>query len=81
MVDIETNTIERHKIFASLKSISVCDNCGKEQNMVHDSRIIGGIRRRRKICSACGFRSTTYEIRKEDLEEMVTKDGGGDVYA
>lgn len=39
-----------------------------------DSRMIGGARRRRRICTLCGNRMTTYEIGKEDFEMLVEKE-------
>lgn len=55
------------------KNIMRCEKCGLEQNFVHDSRMVGGIRYRRKICNSCGYRMTTYEISKEDLERLTGK--------
>lgn len=60
------------------KDILVCDKCESEQIMVHDTRIIQGIKRRRRICVNCGKRTTTYEISKEDLEFLLTKENDGE---
>ena len=49
----------------------ICDCCGEEQILVQDSRIIEGIRRRRKMCVVCGNRTTTYEIANEDFEMLL----------
>lgn len=54
-----------------------CPNCGSEESKVVDSRPSEGndaIRRRRE-CSRCGFRFTTYE-RKEEMPLLVVKRDG-----
>ena len=54
-----------------------CPNCGCEESKVVDSRPSEGndaIRRRRE-CSRCGFRFTTYE-RKEEMPLLVVKRDG-----
>ena len=64
----------RSELLKKFKDITFCDNCGEEQIIVHDTRIIEGIRRRRRICTICGNRTTTYEIRKEDFEMLLNRD-------
>jgi transcriptional repressor NrdR len=54
-----------------------CPFCGHVENKVIDSRISkenGAIRRRRE-CSACGKRFTTYEYVEDILPVVVKKDG------
>ena len=46
-----------------------CPLCGKELNVV-DSRRIGGTVRRRRYCDRCKFRTTTYEITMEEMNEF-----------
>lgn len=60
------------------KDILVCDKCESEEIMVHDTRIIQGIKRRRRICAICGNKTTTYEISKEDLELLLAKENEHD---
>lgn len=64
----------RSELLKKFKNIMLCDNCGEEQIIVHDTRIIEGIIRRRRICTECGNRTTTYEIRKEDFEMLLNRD-------
>ncbi len=54
-----------------------CPFCGHVENKVIDSRISkenGAIRRRRE-CSSCGKRFTTYEFVEDILPVVVKKDG------
>jgi len=74
MKDFINNSHTRSERLNEFKNIMHCDNCGNEQIMVHDSRMIGGVRRRRKICNVCGNRTTTYEISKEDLELLIEEE-------
>lgn len=60
------------------KDINVCDKCDSEQINVHDTRIIEGLKRRRRICAECGNRTTTYEISKEDFELLLAKENEHD---
>ena len=64
-------------VFREFKDITFCERCGKESISVHDTRIVGKIRRRRRICTFCGHRTTTYEISKEDLEMLIAKENAG----
>ena len=54
-----------------------CPFCANGENKVIDSRISkdGGAIRRRRECSACGKRFTTYEFVEEVLPVVVKKDG------
>lgn len=61
----------KSKAYKQLRDISVCENCGSENIAVHDTRMIDGIRRRRRICRDCGNRTSTHEIRSEDLEKLI----------
>ena len=61
----------RSELLKKFKNIVFCEQCGKEQIMVHDTRMIEGIKRRRRICAMCGNRTTTYEISKEDFEKLM----------
>ena len=56
--------------FRNFKDITFCERCRNESISVQDTRIVEKIRRRRRICTLCGHRTTTYEIRKEDLEML-----------
>ena len=61
----------RSELLKKFKNILLCDNCGKEQIVVYDTRITEGMIRRRRICTECGNRTTTYEISKEDFEKIM----------
>lgn len=61
----------RSELLKKFKNIVFCEQCGQEQIMVHDTRMIEGIKRRRRICAMCGNRTTTYEISKEDFEKLM----------
>jgi transcriptional repressor NrdR len=54
-----------------------CPQCGKLDNRVIDSRLSkeGDLIRRRRECSSCGARFTTYERIEEQLPLVVKKDG------
>ena len=54
-----------------------CSSCNHTETRVIDSRLAAEGRsvRRRRECSACGHRFTTYE-RKEELPILVVKRGG-----
>lgn len=46
----------------------ICPNCASPQSRVTDSRAnAGGEIRRRRICMACQFRFTTYELYRPDF--------------
>lgn len=60
--------------FREFKDITFCERCGNESISVNDTRIVSKIRRRRRICTLCGHRITTYEISKEDLEKLLAKE-------
>ncbi|MBQ9058491.1 MAG: transcriptional repressor NrdR [Atopobiaceae bacterium] len=54
-----------------------CPKCGQEDSKVVDSRPsenASAIRRRRE-CTSCGFRFTTYERREEQPLIVIKKDG------
>ena len=61
----------KSRAYKSLRDITVCENCGSENIMVTDSRIVSGIRRRRRVCNDCGCRTTTHEISSADLERLI----------
>jgi transcriptional regulator NrdR family protein len=71
---LNSNSHEWHARLKKFKDIMLCEACGLEQLTVNDSRMVCGIRRRRRICNACGNRTTTYEISSEDFEKMIKKE-------
>ncbi len=77
MKDFISNSRTRSERLNEFKDIMRCDKCGQE-TMVCDSRMIGGVRRRRKICNVCGNRTTTYEISREDFEMLLAKENEHD---
>jgi transcriptional repressor NrdR len=52
-----------------------CPKCNSEKTSVTDSRSDGGAIRRRRECSDCGFRFTTYERVELTLPMIIKKDG------
>lgn len=54
-----------------MKSITTCDKCNTDQFAVIDSEKKNGMIVRRRKCLNCGNRIYTYEILKEDFEEMT----------
>lgn len=52
-----------------------CPKCNSEKTSVTDSRSDGGAIRRRRECSDCGFRFTTYERVELTLPMVIKKDG------
>lgn len=50
-----------------MTDITLCRKCGSENLYVMDSRKDGGRIRRRKKCSDCGHRFTTYEINASEF--------------
>jgi transcriptional repressor NrdR len=52
-----------------------CPKCSSEKTSVTDSRSDGGAIRRRRECSDCGFRFTTYERVELTLPVVIKKDG------
>jgi hypothetical protein len=48
-----------------------CPACGSDGHAVIDSRPSGGLIRRRRSCSACGFRWSTIEIEVGAMRERV----------
>jgi transcriptional repressor NrdR len=54
-----------------------CPNCGNDEDRVVDSRPAreGRAIRRRRACSACGARFTTYEAVEEPVVLVVKSDG------
>jgi transcriptional repressor NrdR len=59
-----------------------CPNCGKEEDRVLDSRSAhdGDAVRRRRECSACGYRYTTYEYIERTPLTVTKRDGRGEPY-
>lgn len=59
-----------------------CPFCHDPENRVIDSRLTedGGVIRRRRECSGCTRRFTTYERIEEMLPMVVKKDGRREVY-
>jgi len=59
-----------------------CPFCHDPENRVIDSRLTedGGVIRRRRECSGCTRRFTTYERVEEMLPMVVKKDGRREVY-
>lgn len=52
-----------------------CPNCGFVETKVIDSRQIQEKIRRRRLCSECGYRFTTFEITEKPLLMVLKKDG------
>jgi hypothetical protein len=52
---------------------SNCPGCGQLSLMVLESRANGSARRRRKACTKCGHRLTTYEITQEEYRQLKGK--------
>lgn len=52
-----------------------CPYCGNEDSKVIDSRPSEGRKRRRRECTACGKRFTTYEIVEAPLRIVIKRDG------
>ncbi|MEG1480283.1 MAG: transcriptional regulator NrdR [Kiritimatiellia bacterium] len=54
-----------------------CPRCGKNSDRVIDSRetVEGSVVRRRRECSTCGLRFTTYERIEHRLPRVVKRDG------
>lgn len=48
----------------------LCGNCGADDSQVKDSRPIDGSIRRRRICTVCGNRWTTYEMHQDSLIDL-----------
>jgi transcriptional repressor NrdR len=59
-----------------------CPNCKHSDTKVTDSRTIsdGNVVRRRRECSKCNFRFTTYERVERSLPMIVKKDGRREPY-
>lgn len=57
-------------------SVDICPNCGAATR-VCNSRIIKGVRQRRRVCQKCGHRFTSLEISidayQECLADMIFK--------
>lgn len=54
-----------------------CPSCGRMSMRCIDSRLEEtGVRRRRKVCTVCGFRHNTYEMTEVDLQELTSGYGG-----
>ncbi len=52
-----------------------CPNCGFEETKVIDSRQMENKIRRRRSCSECGYRFTTFEEAEKPLLMVIKKDG------
>lgn len=57
-----------------------CPNCGYEETKVIDSRPMDNKIRRRRGCSECGCRFTTFETAEKPLLMVIKKDGGFEPY-
>ncbi len=53
-----------------------CPFCGFEDTKVIDSRPSEGKKRRRRECSQCGKRFTTYEVVEKPILMVIKKSGG-----
>ena len=53
-----------------------CAFCNYEDTKVIDSRPSEGKKRRRRECSQCGKRFTTYEVIEKPILMVIKKDGG-----
>lgn len=51
-----------------LEKASPCPRCNHRTFRVVDSRFSQGIKRRRRVCSSCAHKATTYEISSADFE-------------
>ena len=74
MKDFNSNSHEWHEKLKKFNDIMYCEACGFEQISVIDTRMVCGVRRRRRVCNACGKRTTTYEISREDFERMFEEE-------
>jgi len=54
-----------------------CPSCGEEKDRVVDSRAV----RRRRLCTVCGHRYTTYEYVEPSSFQVVKKDGTREPYS
>ena len=52
-----------------------CPSCGNPKTGTIDSRESDGMKRRRRACSSCGFRFTTYEIDSRQYEAFKKTKG------
>ena len=52
-----------------------CPFCGEEDTKVIDSRSIEGKKKRRRCCTQCGKRFTTYEVIERPLLTVNKRDG------
>ncbi len=52
-----------------------CPSCGYEETKVIDSRPIGNKIRRRRGCTECGYRFTTFETAETTLLMTIKRDG------
>jgi transcriptional repressor NrdR len=59
-----------------------CPNCGKEEDRVLDTRAAhdGDAIRRRRECSACNYRYTTYEYIERTPIAVIKRDGGSEPF-
>jgi transcriptional repressor NrdR len=58
----------------------ICPRCSSDKLSVTDSRADGGAIRRRRECSECGYRFTTYERVEFAFPVVIKKDGSRDNY-
>lgn len=71
-MDCEKNVWKRSSELKKFRNIMICEKCESEQISVLNTRMTQGIKRRRRVCLECGFRTTTYEIAKEDIESVLS---------
>lgn len=59
-----------------------CPNCGKEEDRVLDTRAAhdGDAIRRRRECSSCNYRYTTYEYIERTPIAVIKRDGGNEPF-
>jgi transcriptional regulator NrdR family protein len=57
----------------STASLDRCarQRCRSDSVTVCDSRVVGGERRRRRVCNTCGHRWTTVEVRVQRLVRLA----------
>lgn len=65
------NRYERSLLLSMTGDIIHCKICDSTQINVVDSRIIAGVRRRRRQCMSCGNKTTTYEISSEEFDKIL----------
>jgi transcriptional regulator NrdR family protein len=50
-----------------------CPKCGFGHSIVIDARRSGFAKRRRRVCSGCGLRYTSYEMLDFDYEKLMNE--------